>query len=336
MEKVFTNIEHAAWLREQARLKRPYWYGTCFYECTESLLQSKARQYPAHYGSSRMPRYRKDIANDQMCGDCVNGAIKGAIWSELGTRKSVYGSHGCPDKSADGMFEYCKSIGMPWGTISTMPDKIGLAVRFSGHVGVYVGNGEVVEWRGFDYGCVVTKLNSRKWLHWYELPWIEYDEGKVETVQGNYGTLGSRLLKRGSTGDDVAIMQELLESLGFDIGAKGADGIFGAKTEAAVIAYQKREGLEADGKYGAKTHAALMADVAEDDIEDEPEADTFIVTVTGGSVCVRKGASTAYDVITYVRKGQKLTGFSTASNGWHCVEINGKTGWISGKYTTKG
>ena len=89
MEKVFTNIEHVAWLREQARLKRPYWYGTYFLDCTENLLKKKANQYPNHYGESRMPTYRKHIADGQICGDCVNGAIKGAIWSELGKRKPV-------------------------------------------------------------------------------------------------------------------------------------------------------------------------------------------------------------------------------------------------------
>ena len=56
MEKVFTNIEWVKWLREQARLKRPYWYGTCHYECTESLLARKAKQYPAHYTKGRMAR----------------------------------------------------------------------------------------------------------------------------------------------------------------------------------------------------------------------------------------------------------------------------------------
>ena len=84
MEKVFTNIEHARWLREQARLKRPYWYGTYYLPCTETLLTKKAKQYPTHYKSDRMARYRQDIKNGQICGDCVNGAIKGAIWSELG------------------------------------------------------------------------------------------------------------------------------------------------------------------------------------------------------------------------------------------------------------
>lgn len=334
MEKIFTAAEHVAWLREQARLKRPYWYGVYYKPCTEKLLQKKAKQYPEHYGSSRMSTYRKHIAAGQIAGDCVNGAIKGAIWSELGKREPVYGSHGCPDTNADGMFKKCKNWGMDWGTIDTMPDRPGVAVRMAGHVGVYVGNGEVVEWRGFKYGCVITKLNERKWLHWYELPWTDYAD--TVAVENKYGTLGGRLLKIGKKGEDVRTLQKLLIRLEYDLPEYGADGDYGEETESAVKAFQEAEGLEVDGDYGPLTHAALMDALSETDEEDDEQGPVkFAVTVTGGSVYVRKGASTAYDIITVVHNGDKLTGVATADNGWHCVEINGETGWISGKYTAK-
>lgn len=58
-----------------------------------------------------------------------------------------------------------------------------------------------------------------------------------------------KTLKRGSKGDDVKTLQELLNI--------AVDGDFGAKTEAAVIAFQKAHGLYADGIVGAKTWAAL-------------------------------------------------------------------------------
>ena len=36
-----------------------YWYGTVGYKATQSLLNSKARQYPAHYTAGRMGTYWK-------------------------------------------------------------------------------------------------------------------------------------------------------------------------------------------------------------------------------------------------------------------------------------
>ena len=100
----------------------------------------------------------------------------------IGTSKtfsSKYGAHGCPDKSANGMFSYAKSEGCAWGDISTLPEIPGIALRFDGHVGYYVGNGYAVEWRGFNYGCVRTRVKDRPWTHWYKLPFIDYGAGVI-------------------------------------------------------------------------------------------------------------------------------------------------------------
>ena len=47
------------------------------------------------------------------------------------------------------MFTYAKSKGCAWGTIDTLPEIPGVALRSDGHVGVYVGDGYAVEERGF-------------------------------------------------------------------------------------------------------------------------------------------------------------------------------------------
>ena len=62
-------------------------------------------------------------------------------------------------------------------------------------------------------------------------------------------------LKLGSTGASVSALQDRLRELGFDPGA--TDGDFGATTEAAVIAFQRVNGLESDGVVGPLTAAAL-------------------------------------------------------------------------------
>lgn len=335
MEKVFTAAKYVEWLREQAAKKRPYWYGVYYLDCTEDLLQRKRRQYPKHYTDDRMATYRKHIAAKQTAGDCVNGAIKGAVWSELGKRKPVYGSHDCPDRSADGMFEYCKSIGIDWGAINTMPDIPGVAVRMAGHVGVYIGDGEVVEWRGFAHGCVITKVRERKWLHWYMLPWVDYADIQDDEVVRDVGTLGSRLLKKGRKGEDVRMLQELLMELGYSLPDGGADGDFGEETKKAVKEFQKDHELDVDGQYGQLSHAEMMRTLAELDEEEDNEAESSgkMVTVTGNTVNVREGAGAQYAIITVVRKGQTFAHVSTAENGWHAIRIEDKVGWITPKYS---
>ena len=68
------------------------------------------------------------------------------------------------------------------------------------------------------------------------------------------------VLKKGSSGSDVLTLQTTLKQLGFD--PRGVDGVFGAGTEAAVIAFQKAKGLMPDGIVGPGTMAALQTGAA--------------------------------------------------------------------------
>lgn len=61
--------------------------------------------------------------------------------------------------------------------------------------------------------------------------------------------------KKGSSGEIVTQIQKKLSSWGYYDGV--IDGSYGSKTEAAVRAFQKKNGLTADGVAGAKTLEAL-------------------------------------------------------------------------------
>ena len=79
------------------------------------------------------------------------------------------------------------------------------------------------------------------------------------------------LLKRGSKGVGVKAMQTALLSLGYSLPRFGADGDFGAETEAAVKAFQTAHGLPATGAWDAVSQAKLAALLQpEDEDEDEP------------------------------------------------------------------
>ena len=67
---------------------------------------------------------------------------------------------------------------------------------------------------------------------------------------GNYASL-----RKGASGDRVKIMQQALIQLKYLSGK--ADGKFGKQTQAAVIAFQKKQNLDPDGVAGKKTLTAL-------------------------------------------------------------------------------
>lgn len=63
------------------------------------------------------------------------------------------------------------------------------------------------------------------------------------------------LSKIGSRSEEVRSIQQALKNRGYDVG--GVDGIFGTKTQNAVIRFQRDNGLTPDGIAGPKTLRAL-------------------------------------------------------------------------------
>jgi peptidoglycan hydrolase-like protein with peptidoglycan-binding domain len=66
------------------------------------------------------------------------------------------------------------------------------------------------------------------------------------------------IIKQGSRGDEVRTVQDKLKQLGFAI---DTDGIFGAKTHAAVITLQTVFGYDIDGDVGPATQKLIEQQV---------------------------------------------------------------------------
>ena len=144
-----------------------YVWGTYGQVLTPSLLDYKLRQYPEGVG-----QYASVIRARWLGGrtaDCI-GLIKGYGWLDPDTLTIGYGTNGMPDIGADAMYQAASVK----GGMDTMPDTPGLAVWKSGHIGVYIGNGEVIEAMGTNYGVVRTDLTERNWTAWLEIPYIQY------------------------------------------------------------------------------------------------------------------------------------------------------------------
>lgn len=137
---------------------------------TESLLRQKSAQYPTQYKwTDFIEQY------GQRVHDCV-GLIKGYLWSENSNSTPIYNSK--QDKDVSGMKANCTET----GNIKTIPELPGVLVFMEGHVGIYIGNGKVIEARGHAYGVVETNLVGRGWTKWGKLDWITYvgDEEMTE------------------------------------------------------------------------------------------------------------------------------------------------------------
>jgi len=126
------------------------------------------------------------------------------------------------------------------------------------------------DWRGFARGYngagyaqhgYHTKL-KRAYEKWKRIPDTPFTPADIDPKKPNpnppqepvRATRG-RFLKRGMQGPDVKILQELLQGLGYPVGA--VDGTFGRLTAGAVKQFQSDYGLDADGLVGELTWEAF-------------------------------------------------------------------------------
>ena len=243
-----------------AQLGRPYWWGCFGQRADGALYAQKKKQYPGYYTAADFQgQYGQKVH------DCV-GLIKGYLWCDSADGEPKY--CGAQDVAVDGLYRKCSRK----GGITTMPDTPGVCVFMAnmGHVGVYIGNGEVVEAMGHAYGVVKTKVAGRGWAYWGMPEWIDYGAEKpsqpdtpTAIPREDDFTLGFRILREGCVGDDVRALQLMLKARGYQCGnyganGDGADGDFGASTKTKLISYQRVNGLEPDGEAGPDTMSALL------------------------------------------------------------------------------
>lgn len=190
----------------------------------------------------------KNSSADTFGFDCV-GLIKGVLWGWNGATDKIYGgaeyaSKGVPDINADTMIAKCSTISTDFSTI-----EIGEAVWIPGHIGVYIGDGKVVEcspqWKN---GVQIT--SKRKWQKHGKLPYITYSSKGEATV-----SVELNVLRSASRGEQVKTLQRLLVGFGFDL---KIDGVFGTMTDRAVRTFQRKNSLSADGVVGEKTWHKLL------------------------------------------------------------------------------
>lgn len=174
------------------------------------------------------------------------------------------------DDTADGYRNRCVSIDK--GALQAGDLVFEYSNGKSGHVGVYIGGGKVIEARGRDYGVVETDLNARNWKK-YGRPDFMYTDGNAtaapsEPTYTKKSFTLDHVVKKGSREAVVGSIQNNLKAIGYDIGAAGpnGDGIdnnFGTKTDAAVRDVQKNGGVTVDGQVGKNTAPLLGGTWAE-------------------------------------------------------------------------
>lgn len=139
-------------------------------------------------------------------------------------------------------------------------------------------------------------------------------------------------LRKGSSGEEVAAMQSMLITCGYNCGGYGADGDFGEATHDSLVQFQQDHGLAANGVYDDATKATLRQAFA-----DAPNEEAFpktMYTVKNPYSYLREGPAKTKPIIGKLGVGMKVKATKShvnkAGNLWYKVTVSGVKGWIVG------
>lgn len=149
-----------------------YVLGAFGQEFTQSFLDQKCAQL--EWNEQQRSFLSQYVNKSQKAYDC-SGMIKAYLWDN---KPSNYVA--AEDENNDHMLDRASVK----GPISTMPEVPGILVFMPGHVGVYIGNGQVIECTPNiplgGWGVIQTSLKGRGWTHWAEYSRISYGDKESE------------------------------------------------------------------------------------------------------------------------------------------------------------
>lgn len=271
-EKALKIIEAA-----KSQLGNPYVFGMWGRECTPSVR----RQYAGYNPSHKSAIYKSCPVLSGKQPSCDGCKWQGKLAFDCrGFTYWCLSQVGITIKGGGATSQYNTAANwLQRGEIGDMPDVVCCVFqRRNGrmqHTGLHIGGGKVIHCSaGVQWG----DTSDKAWTH-YAIPAGLYTAeeiaaaGKPEPEKPDTSKPTESVvfnLRRGIKGADVTKLQTALNAQGYDCGA--ADGIFGAKTEAAVRNFQRDHSLTVDGIAGKATQAALYA------AEDTPKP-TYTVTL---------------------------------------------------------
>lgn len=144
----------------KGKVGTPYVYGAKGEILTEQRLQVLKKQNPSMYSSSYTAKARKFIG--QHCVDC-----SGLISWYTGIIRGSYNYHDTATER------------VPIGALDE--SMIGWAVWKPGHIGVYIGDGYVIEAKGINYGTIKSRVGDTPWQKVLKLCDIDYSRDPVYT-----------------------------------------------------------------------------------------------------------------------------------------------------------
>lgn len=246
-----------------------YIWGTAGIVWTQARQQQKINYMVEKYGANWQKNadakndnyYMAALYGSKWVGHTVADCSGLFVWAFKQLGGSIYhGSNSIYDR-------YCKEKGKITDDIrkNMKPGTAVFVCKASGnksHIGLYVGDGKVIEACSTQAGVCTSNITAGKWTYYGLLKDVSYSASNAhilpsEPADDKIPTENLPTLRKGNTGEYVTLLQTKLLQKGYDLGKYSIDGDFGSATLTAVKQFQRDHGLTVDGVVGKTTWTAL-------------------------------------------------------------------------------
>ena len=176
-----------------------------------------------------------------------------------------------------------------------------------GHVGLYIGNGIVIEAAGTIKGVTTSKAKDSKWVEWGELKYVDYGSSPEPqpVPEGKAIVTGTRVALREGPSTSTRVMTRI--ETGTIVNIAHIEGW-------TYVTYR--------GKYGFMMNSFI-------NIHDKS------VTVTGKNVAVRAGTGTDTRVLIRIPTGQNVDRAELPKD-WEYIEYGDRKGFMMKEFIREG
>lgn len=193
-----TNKEFVSQAKIIVDMNTAYGKGTFGQKWTKTLANQKAKQYSGFYTDSVIASLNKKAeASPLYVFDCV-GLVKGIMWDFPNVK---YKTNGMEDVSDQGLWDkYVSDKSKDFTNIQ--PGEI---MHIKGHVGIYIGDGKVIECTNkWSKNVLISSINKgdkyyRAWSEHGKFTLLTYEEIATPSPEANI-----HIVKKGETLSSIA------------------------------------------------------------------------------------------------------------------------------------
>ena len=174
-----------------------------------------------------------------------------------------------------------------------------------GHVGLYIGDGTVIEAAGTQQGVITSKVSDKKWTNWGELKGVDYSGTPQPIPVGQAVVTGKNVALREGPSKSTKVMIRI--ATGTVVNIAQVNGW-------TYVKYKNVTGFMMNEFINIGENA---------------------VTVTGKNVAVRAGTGTNTRVLTRIPTGTVVPRAELPSD-WEYIEYNGRRGFMMKEFIREG